>query len=150
MRIGMGQVAPPPDPNEGNLPYECNWLEKLFQPAACASAASPVPPIPQPAPPSTSITVGAPDPKMQGPSYTSGQTANGQTIYVNTPSADQIQAAQVQQITDQVAANYVDCSSTWNQLTNSQCPCTICTNYGSWIILGVGALAGLFLLTRIR
>lgn len=133
---------------ESSAPYECNWLQKLFDASGCASAASPVPPLPAPAPPSTSITVGGTDPNMQGDSYQAGTDAAGNPIYVNTPSAQQIHAAQVQQITSQVASGYVDCSSIWNQLTNSACPCIACQNSTTYIGIAVFALAALWVVTR--
>lgn len=135
-----------PTLEQSYAPYQCNWFQNLLSPSQCASAESPTPMLPGPAAPSVSFTVGAPDPNMQGPSYISGQTSDGQNIYVNTPSADQIHAAQVAGITNQISQNYVDCSSLWNQLFNSQCPCTSCSSLQSWaLIAGVG-LIGFFLL----
>lgn len=141
-------VVPTPTVPSSYAPYSCNWFEQLFNPSACASAASPTPVIPTPPPPSTTITVGAPDPSMQGSSYYSGQTTDGQPIYINTPSAQQSQASQVAAATAAAAAGYTDCSTLWNQLTNANCPCTACTSYGSWALIGGAALLALWILSK--
>lgn len=134
-----------PTLEQSYAPYQCNWFQNLLSPSQCASAESPTPMLPGPAAPSVSFTVGAPDPNA-GASAPSGTTSDGQQIYMNAPTAQQIQAAQVAGITSAVSSGYVDCSSLWNQLVNSQCPCQACGSLQSWAVIGgIGFIAFLAL-----
>jgi hypothetical protein len=140
---------------ESSTPYVCNAWQLLTSPAQCASAASPVPPVPSltNAPnggaPIVTITVGAPQPGAGGSSIM-GYDSNNDPIYANTPTAQQQQQIDLASLQSQMAASgYVDCSSLWNQITNSKCPCTYCSSTGTLIAVGVAALVGVWLLSKV-
>ena len=137
----------PTTAGESAAPYQCNWFQKMWSPDACASAASPTPPLPTPPPPTGAFSTGTPAPNA-GASVIAGTDANGNTIYWNTPSAQDQQKAIVASITGQVASGYVDCSQPWNELFNAQCPCTICSSVMEWGLVGAAALLALLILKR--
>ena len=143
------EQAAPTLPSE--TPYQCNWLQNFLSPSACASAASPTPPVPTPPPPPATVGSScAPNTSLDdGSCSISGHDSNGNPIYVSAPQGAAYHAYVVQDITAQVAAGYVDCSTLWNQLFNSQCPCTLCSNTTTWLVLGVAGLGALFVLGKV-
>jgi hypothetical protein len=153
--INSNDVAP----EAVNPTYSCNWLENLFDPSGCASAATatPAPPNLQTlgasagAAPVTFSTggplLGANGQPMNA--VVAGTDSNGQPIYANTPTAQQQQTINVAAIQAQATQNApVDCTQLWNQLTSAACPCTYCQNFGTWIGIGIAALIGLVILEK--
>jgi len=119
--------------------YQCNWLQNLFSPSACASAATSTPAPPTlPAQPTTILT----DSPL-GAGYTSvlsGTDSNGNPIYVNTPTGVTQQIANVASIAAQATANApVDCTQWYNQLFSAACPCTVCGSLTTWAGIGIAA-----------
>lgn len=137
----------PETQQQAMTPYTCNWLENLFNPTACASAASPTPPLPSPPAPPASVGSACPSGTSvaAGTCSISGYDSNGNPVYVSAPQGAQYQAIATQQIQQGVAANYVDCSQLWNQLFNSACPCTYCSNAGTWVVIGIVGIGALLL-----
>lgn len=150
---GVGQLPPPPDDpvDDTTTPYECNWLEKLFDSSGCASASSITPPVPTPPPPAASIGTSCPSgtSTSDGTCTASGVDTNGSPIYVSATQGAAYHAQVVTSIQSQAAGSgYVDCTSIWNQFTSSQCPCTVCDTTEGFLIIGGVALAVLFVLIK--
>jgi len=137
---------------QGLTPYVCNWLEKLFDPTGCASAASaPTSPAAMSLP-----SGGAPNPVTiasscpagtsitDGTCIQSGTDVNGNPIYVAVPNAQQQQAQNVAAIQSVTAANTpVDCSQWYNNWFNPACDCTTCESALMWAGIGLAAFLGL-------
>jgi len=137
-------------------PYSCNILQKMFNPTACASASSPIPPVPTPPPPTAYIYTGGagcpPNTSLaDGSCVQSGVDANGNPIYISTtnPQGQSYHQQAVQDITQQVASGYVDCTSVWNQLFNKSCPCTVCQSSGGWLLLGGATILALIVAVKV-
>jgi hypothetical protein len=155
---GLGQVATAMNPysfaptnatapEAENPTYQCNWLENLFDPSGCASAATQTPPpptLPNGGAPAVTFSTGSPLTGADGQpmnSSVAGTAANGETVYVNTPTATQQQVINTTSIQAQAQANApVDCTQLWNQLTSAQCPCNYCSAYGSYVLIGAAVV----------
>jgi hypothetical protein len=143
---GSGLCIPGTNNETGITPYQCNWFESIFDPSACASAASVIPPPPALPTPMSPVLSSAPT----GPtSVYAGTDASGNPVYATPATAQQQQAANVSSITGQVSSAYVDCSSVWNQITSPACPCTYCGSYGTYLLIGIAAIAGFFILVKL-
>jgi hypothetical protein len=146
---GSGLCIPGTNNETGITPYQCNWFESIFDPSACASAASPINP-----PPTLPVTGAYPVTITATPAAgsTTIQTitdSSGNVLYATTPSPQQVQASNVAAITAAAGAGYVDCTQLWNQLTNAACPCTYCSSYGSYLLIGLAAIAGFLILVKL-
>ena len=116
--------------------YQCNWLQNLFMPSACASAATPTPPPPTLPPQPTPILSSTPS---AGSIY-AGTDANGNPVYVTQPTPQQQQQQNVASIQQQAQANAPpDCTQWYNQLFNTACPCTYCSGLTTWAGIGIAA-----------
>lgn len=113
-----------PTSAESLAPYQCNWLENWYDPTACASAASPTPP------PGTL-------PGGSGPTIASVDPNTGAVTMLTPQQQHVLDLASLQQ---QAQAGYVDCTQWYNQLFNSACPCTYCSNLMTWGLVAGAAL----------
>lgn len=140
-------LSPITTQQEAMTPYSCNSVENFLNSQACASAASPTPTLPSPPAPPASVASACPSGTSveAGTCSISGYDSNGNPIYVAAPQGSAYKAYASSQIQQQVAAGYVDCSQLWNQLFNSACPCTYCSNAGTWVVIGVVGLGALLL-----
>jgi hypothetical protein len=145
---GSGLCVPGTNNQTGVAPYQCNWFESIFDPSACASAASTIPPPPT-LPAQYQVSVTPTPPAGSTVVQTTTDPTTGNPLYLTTPSPQQQQALNVQSITQQVASGYVDCSLLFNQITNAACPCTYCESYGTYLLIAAAALAALIVIPRL-
>lgn len=165
MRIAMGALGDftaafePTEAQSTACSGFTGFFDRLFQGAACQGAGSPgatlpAQSLPNDGAPTTTIS-SAPIAGMVS-SY-AGVDANGNPIYVNTPSADQQQASNVAAITAAASSALAaadansnstapDCTTFFNEYFNPACPSVLPSLTSLLIFVGV-AFGGLFLIT---
>jgi hypothetical protein len=132
---------------QGLQPVQCNALENWLFPGTCSSAQSaPTSPLTLAlpgggAPPATiSPACPAGTSLAAGNCVQSGVDANGNPIYISTPSGPDLQAMNLAAIQAQAAATTPpDCSQWQNNWFNPACKCTYCQSALTWGGLGLAA-----------
>lgn len=142
----------------------CGFWTNLFQGASCISASQPGAVLPAPA----LAASGAPGVTLSSApiagqdSVYAGVDSNGNPVYINTLTASQMQALNVQQVAsstssalaaaqaDADAANQPpppDCTTFFNSYFNSQCPDSLPNmNIGALVLIGVLGFGGFVIL----
>jgi len=140
----------------------CGFWERLFQGTACQSAGSPGATLPAPSLPNSGApgTIISSTPIAGMDSSYSGQDANGNPIYVNTPTSDQQQAANVAAMTSEAATALAaaqaaagnpqapDCTTFFNMYFNSACP-SVLPSGATVVLVLAGAVGFVWILNKL-